>query len=329
MTIFSPVAERDFSMLCTAFAMGLSLGYLATAYWPKRRQSALDLSTFELERITKVFDNEMCVVGTFPGRPNDKALLVLQKQKFVAGDACQIIANLSLHKIHENDVYSNHVGVLSGENDALRVTVIYPATEAHIAKHTEQTFHFVVETKDVYESVTLPYINSIPLEKIQWVRLTTSRSTKEADKIVLEDNDPKTGFLLLPDTKWTRSTHIESLYLLALVLDKSIRSLRDLTGDHIPLLRNVRDKSLALIAAKYKVPASSVRVFVHYQPSYYHFHIHFTHIKVPFGIFVGKAVLLEDIIHNLTQDSDYYKKATISFVVGDQQHAALYQAIMA
>ncbi|KDO27019.1 hypothetical protein SPRG_07731 [Saprolegnia parasitica CBS 223.65] len=318
------------AMLSTAFAAGVGLGYLATTYLPtlRRTASAVDLSTFEIERITKVFDNEMCIVGTLRGRPSEKMLLVLQKQKFAAGDACQILANLSLKQIHANDVYSNHIGVLSGDNDALRVTMIYPATPAHIAKHTEQTFRFVTETQSLYETVTRPYIESIPKDKIQWVYNILDR-TQEADKILLEDNDPTTGFLLLPDTKWSRFTHMESLYVLALVLNKSIRSVRDLTGDHLPLLRNVRDQSLALIATKYGVERNSMRIFVHYQPSYYHFHIHFAHIKVPFGIFTGKAILLDDIIYNLSQDAAYYQKATLSFVVGEQQHAALYKAVVA
>jgi m7GpppX diphosphatase len=47
--------------------------------------------------------------------------------------------------------------------------MIYPATAAHIAKHTEQVFHIAVETKAVYNDVTFPYIESIPADKMQWV----------------------------------------------------------------------------------------------------------------------------------------------------------------
>lgn len=36
-------------------------------------------------------------------------------------------------------------------------------------KHTDQNFHMVVETQHVYEQITLPYIESIPKEKIEWV----------------------------------------------------------------------------------------------------------------------------------------------------------------
>ncbi|CAK4198095.1 unnamed protein product [Aphanomyces euteiches] len=292
----------------------------------RKRASAVDLSNFQLEKITKVMDSEMCVVGTLPGSP-DKVLLILQKQKFGRGDALRLIHGMTLRRVHENDVYSNHIGVLSGDNDALRVTMIYPATPAHIAKHTEQGFHMAVETKEVYERATLPYIESIPTEKIQWVYNILDRKS-ETEKIILEDLDPATGFVLLPDTKWNPPFNVENLYCLALVMDKSIRSVRDLRAEHLALLRNLRDKSLALICEKYNVAKSSIRCFVHYQPSYYHFHVHFTHLKVPFGIFVGKAILLEDIIYNISTRGDYYQHATLSYVVGEAQHAALHEALV-
>ncbi|ETV73577.1 hypothetical protein, variant 4 [Aphanomyces astaci] len=204
----------------------------------RKQPSAVDLTTFQLEDITKAMDSELCVVGTFPGSP-DKVLLVLQKQKFGRGDALGLIHGLTLRRTHENDVYSNHIGVLSGDNDALRVTMIYPATAAHIAKHTEQRFYMAVETQAVYEDITLPYIESIPTDKIQWVYNILER-TSETEKLLLEDRDAKTGFVLLPDTKWNAPYHVEGLYCLAIVMDRSIRSVRDLRASHVPLLENLR-----------------------------------------------------------------------------------------
>lgn len=49
------------------------------------------------------------------------------------------------------------------------MNVIFPATEAHVRKHTDQKFHMVVETKEAYNQVTKTYIDSIPREKIEWV----------------------------------------------------------------------------------------------------------------------------------------------------------------
>ncbi|RLN92273.1 hypothetical protein BBJ28_00020245, partial [Nothophytophthora sp. Chile5] len=41
--------------------------------------------------------------------------------------------------------------------------------------------------------------------------------------------------------------------------------------------------------------------------------------------FTGKAVLLEDIIYNLSYNADHYKNATLSFVVGEMQHKPLFE----
>lgn len=46
-----------------------------------------------------------------------------------------------------------------------------------------------------------------------------------------------------------------------------------------------RDTCLAALKAQFKIPSSSLRVYVHYQPTYYHFHVHFSHVKMNFGAF--------------------------------------------
>lgn len=60
----------------------------------------------------------------------------------------------------------------------------------------------------------------------------------EAERIVFEDSDKETGFILLPDMKWT-GTDTSELYLVAIVHKHGIRSLRDLSTEHLPLLRNI------------------------------------------------------------------------------------------
>jgi m7GpppX diphosphatase len=64
---------------------------------------------------------------------------------------------------------------------------------------------------------------------------------KEAERIVFEDSDPETGFILLPDLKWDGEA-VENLYLVAIVFKKGIKSLRDLTSQHLALLENVYNK---------------------------------------------------------------------------------------
>ena len=61
---------------------------------------------------------------------------------------------------------------------------------------------------------------------------------KEVDRIVFEDPDPVTGFILVPDLKWDCRT-ISNLYLTGIILQRDIKSLRDLTAAHLPLLNNL------------------------------------------------------------------------------------------
>ena len=68
------------------------------------------------------------------------------------------------------------------------------------------------------------------------------------------------------------------------------------------------------IKEKYDVPSDQLRIYVHYQPSYYHFHVHFTHLKYDApGCGIGRAHLLPEVIDNIENiDSDYYVKKTFS-----------------
>lgn len=72
---------------------------------------------------------------------------------------------------------------------------------------------------------------------IQWV-YNILEHKKEVDRIVFEDTDSETGFVLLPDLKWDGIT-TNNLYLVAIVHQTGIKSLRDLTSKHIPLLEKV------------------------------------------------------------------------------------------
>lgn len=70
----------------------------------------------------------------------------------------------------------------------------------------------------------------------------------------------------------------------------------------------------------YQVPSKKLRIYLHYQPSYYHLHVHFTHLnfEAP-GSGVEKAHLLSDVIENLEMDSEYYQKKTMTFTAKASQ----------
>ena len=65
----------------------------------------------------------------------------------------------------------------------------------------------------------------------------------ETDRIIFEDPDSETGFVLCCDLKWDGKS-IDTLYLLALPFKKGIMSLRDLTQKDLPLLKNIYTKGI-------------------------------------------------------------------------------------
>lgn len=72
---------------------------------------------------------------------------------------------------------------------------------------------------------------------LQWVYNILEKKA-EAERVVFEDPDPVTGFVLLPDLKWDQK-QLENLYLVAICHADGIKSLRDLNKSHLPLLKNI------------------------------------------------------------------------------------------
>ncbi|VDN30964.1 unnamed protein product [Gongylonema pulchrum] len=137
----------------------------------------------------------------------------------------------------------------------------------------------------------------------------------EVERIIFEDLDPHNGFLLAPDLKWD-GKQLENLYVQAIVRRRGIRSIRDLTANDLPLLNNIREKGYLAIREKYGIDEHQIRAYFHYQPTYYHLHVHFIHVSYDAPASgVAKAYLLEDVINNIKLVPDYYQRATLTFIL--------------
>jgi hypothetical protein len=99
-----------------------------------------------------------------------------------------------------------------------------------------------------------------------------------------------------------------ALNWLAIVADPSVRSIRDLRGEHIEMLERLYDQCVEAIQKEFKVEKHDIMVFANYPPSVYKLHFHFC---APF--FTSSAYdafrmhPLSGIINNLRICSDYYK----------------------
>jgi m7GpppX diphosphatase len=186
----------------------------------------------------------------------------------------------------------------------LKINLIYPCTPKHIKKYRKQGARVVTETPEIYKQHVKPYMQRQREEgRLNWVFNIIEGKTEVEDVIFRTPlgQHGVEGFLLLPDLNWDRKT-LESLHLLGLVERRDIWSLRDLKKKHVGWLRDMRAKLIKATTDTYKeVDEDQLKLYVHYQPTYYHFHIHIVHVALESGATqaTGKAIGLESIISQL------------------------------
>ncbi|PBK99144.1 scavenger mRNA decapping enzyme [Armillaria gallica] len=239
----------------------------------------------------------------------------------------------SVKLIQSTDIYSWLAGWLLSSSEEqqrqgdVKIDIICPATDDHIRKYSPQKYTLVRETPELYASVVRPYIDSFPPARTRWV---TKILSGEAEQEAVLFSSPE--FILLPDMKWDRHT-IGSLYLVAIARDPTLRSLRDLRLGHVPLLKSIRKEAYRVVQERWGLPTGSLRMWIHYQPSYYHFHIHIANASYEgpgFGMAVGQAHLLEDVISLLettaTSGINIFERVALTYGLGEQH--GLYQAMI-
>jgi len=81
-----------------------------------------------------------------------------------------------------------------------------------------------------------------------------------------------------------------------------------------------------VVEAKWGLGSGSLRLYVHYQPTYYHFHVHIVNANYTgfMGMGVGQAHLLDDIISLLEVDSDLgpsiFERMTLTYGLGERHN---------
>lgn len=284
----------------------------------------VDLKHFQRERV--LLNDTSGKVLVLLGQIHGQAAIVSLEKTIFPNDF-DIASGLSdeLQLIEQNDVYSWFLGSTTqapgtaaapregpGGHCSVKINVICPATETHLKKYSEQQLHMVSETPQMYTEVVVPFIKTMVGDRIQWVRNILFHGA-EADKVVHANDE----FVLLPDMKWD-GINTENLYCVAIVKRQDVFSLRDLTKAHRPWLQMLNSEIKQLVSTKYGLAQDQLRLFVHYQPSYYHFHIHcvnVSHKGLNDGINAGKAWLLDDVIDQLNYVD--FKDRTLTYVIGD------------
>ncbi|KAH3745816.1 scavenger mRNA decapping enzyme [Pelomyxa schiedti] len=224
--------------------------------------------------------------------------------------------------VQRNDKYAQYSVTVP---DQITVNTIFPATPKDIAKYSHVNSFVLRETPALYHSVTLPYVDSLPAEELSWVTHLID-GTSEQDRVLCQSPT----MVLVKDTKW-HTSDASSMYLLAIIKfppGRNLRSIRDLRGDDVPMLLDVKEATLKIALERFGVKPRDILVFFHYFPSFWHLHLHFVCVNSgsSFGRnnSAGKAILLDDVTDNLLSDPSYYANAKITVIIDSPQLGALF-----
>ncbi|KAF7998131.1 hypothetical protein HCN44_009529 [Aphidius gifuensis] len=265
-----------------------------------------DVSKFTVKKILKNNTTQklICIEGALTDREGI-ALIILEKKVFpneeeILGEGF-FNEQTTATELYRNDIYTKYDFFPEVKHNALKATLIYPATEKHVEQFSSTESYMIEETPELYENVSLPKILKDSEQfSLQW-----------ADRVIFNDPDEETGFVMTKDLKW--NDELSTLYMLA-ITRKRIRSIRDLNASHLPLLRHIKEAGTKAIFDKYGVSKSQLRIYFHYQPSFYHLHVHFTTFAVEnSGTLTERAHLLTTVIRNIELMPDYYQKAVLTF----------------
>lgn len=253
---------------------------------------------------------------------SQNAIIVLQKTDISDEESQKILAShLSCKEIFNNDIYSQFLAeVHQTDLNPLKITLIYPASDADIEKYSASTPHVIRETPQRYKQVTLPNFIEKELEsKLEWVYNILDHK-KEVESILFENED----FVLVKNFKWEEKS-IDTLYYLAFPKKRGIRTIRDLKGEDVKMLESIRDEGVKAIKERFGLGSDQVRAFFHYYPSFLYLHVHIMNVKwTPTGsTFIGKAIFLDDVIDWLKMDGDYFEKCSLTCVLSENHPAYL------
>lgn len=287
-------------------------------------------------KLEKILNNDtkskqICLQCTYESRT---VILILEKSSFSNNIAEKIVDNFnnvlkSGTNLFRNDLFGSYLVDLKFEDDLqdenlslnkIFLQLIHPASERILEKYIDKPKILFRETYDYYQKETCAKIKKIFDENpdhIQWV-YNILDGKAEKDRVIYRCPE----FLMVKDMKWKCDNQEDSLtdlekynlYINAFVIRRDLNSLRDLNDQHLSLLESIYEDGRKAIEDKYSIPKDQIRVFIHYLPSFYHLHVHFTHIKNEgYGFQCERAHLLSTVIENIKLIPDYYQKITLEY----------------
>ena len=215
--------------------------------------------------------------------------------KFIPSKVTSFDKIVKNNKTMENDIYEKYEATaeISGELIVCNDVSKMKRTEKKLVRETYEEYLTSLKKRDP--------------NKDKWI-YNIIDGTSEQELILHRDE----SCIIIPTYMWD-SVNIEKLHILCLPTDITLRSIRSLTADHIPLLEHMKKVTLETIKAKYGLDECYLKIFFHYEPSTYHLHIHFintAHYEARSSVEYSHE--LNNIIFNLSLYSQYYKVAILN-----------------
>ena len=295
------------------------------------------LSAFQCHKVLR-FDgggNFVVLQGDIEGNP----ALIQLKQKAACDSKEEFVASLGDFQLNLTNYsgaeYSNYLG--AGLGATFDIEVICPASERQIQRKIPSEKLLVEETSEIYFK-TVREFSEVQSLHIGWLDAVVNLETELERNLFHNDR-----FVINVDTKWTTHPQMttddrvraswhgqqwtDGLYLLAIVKDPVLKSIRDLKGEQGALLcEEMRDELRTAAERVYGVNPSQLRIMFHYHPQFYRLHAHCVRINaINPGSETERAHLLTTVANNLRMNEDYYSLCTLSYSVrvGERLHQLL------
>ncbi|ELQ76664.1 hypothetical protein THOM_0383 [Trachipleistophora hominis] len=232
--------------------------------------------------------NNTVILGTL----NDKLSIVLVQGKEIELNE---IEKLKTEKYEVTLMITPYMRMVSAH---YTLRVISPCSEHHIKKYGKPKYRS--ETYDEY----LLYLQQDKLSS-NWIQ-----KIKDGEYEIPIHVDSR--FIVINDYKWDMSD-VSQLYLLLIFKDQGLFTVREL---NLNLIVDAKKTALQVLNTIYGLSEQDVLMYFHYRPSYYTLHLHIVNLerKMEYGMMVGRAILLDDVIENLKIDPLYYQKRKLFYV---------------
>jgi len=211
------------------------------------------------------------------------------------------IDNIKIHeKIFGNDIFEKYKCHLQIKGELIICNQANIITNNH---NYNNKYKIIKETYEEYQKNIL-LLNP---EKDKWI-YNIIDGLDEQESILYKDH----LCIIIPSYTWINK-NIEQLHILCLPLDKTLRCLRSLEGKHIELLQYIKNKTIKIIKEHYDIDETQLKIFLHYEPSTYHLHIHFINIEHKIcDSSIEYCHALDNVIYNLSIKNDYYQKIVLN-----------------